>query len=84
MSDCSDDYFFSMSSCSSSESLKKREKPNNNVLYKLMPDGKLATICTMVMIFSCVISIKLYIDDDVEDDIIDKVKEGKKSTIMSI
>jgi len=43
-----------------------------------MPDGKLATICTMVMIFSCVISIKLYIDDDVEDDIIDKVKEANK------
>ena len=42
-----------------------------------MPDGKLATICTLVMIFSCVISIMLFIDDGVEDDIIKRVKAGK-------
>ena len=46
-----------------------------------MPDGKLATICTLVMIFSCVISIKLFIDDEVEEDIIKRVLAGKSHSL---
>ena len=46
-----------------------------------MPDGKLATICTLVMIFSCVISIKLFIDDEVEEDIIKRVMAGKSHSL---
>ena len=46
-----------------------------------MPDGKLAAICTLVMIFSCVISIMLFIDDELEDDIIKRVMAGKSHSL---
>ena len=75
MSDYStDDQFFSMSSCSSTESLSKESR--NKIMYKILPDGKLATICTMVMVFSCVISIMIYNDDTVQYQIYDSIKSS--------
>ena len=75
MSDYStDDQFFSMSSCSSTESLSKESR--NKIMYKILPDGKLATVCTMVMVFSCVISIMIYNDDTVQYQIYDSIKSS--------
>ena len=76
MSDYStDDQFFSMSSSSSTESLSK--VPSNKTMYQIVPDGKLATICTMVMVFSCVISIMIYNDDTVQHQIHDAIKSSE-------
>ena len=49
-------------------------------MKKLKPDGKLATICTMIMVFSCVISIMIYNDDSVQNQIFDAVKNSELVT----
>ena len=46
-------------------------------MKKLKPDGKLATICTMIMVFSCVISIMIYNDDSVQNQIFDAIKTSE-------
>ena len=39
----------------------------------MKPDGKLATACTMIMVFSSALSLMLYFDEDVVNAQIDKI-----------
>ena len=41
----------------------------------MKPDGKLATICTMVMLLTTVISCMLWNDPDYTEAIVDAIKE---------
>ena len=49
-------------------------------MNKLRPHGKLATIGTMVMVFSCVISIMIYNDDSFQNQVFDAIKTSELVT----
>ena len=49
---------------------------HGNNIYKIMkPDGKLATVCTMVMLLTTVISCMLWNDPDFIEAIVDSIME---------
>ena len=65
------DEYFSLSE--TSEDLWDQAKPHP----KLKPDGKLASICTLVMVFTAVIGFCLYNDEDFTDLTAKKILEAE-------